>query len=696
MSIVRKIKRAVRGEVNAKTAALEVLRRSGAAMARRRERARLRKYKEQAARLRTPFAGMRPDELLVHFRNRSQPFFLPGFSSQRVSGNSQRLMFPRETDRLISTAEQIISEHAWPIMGLGNQSFGHPIDWHRDPLSGAKWPLDYHADIQPIRGDGSDVRVLWELNRLPHFITLARAYAVTGDERLTTEFLQQLSSWRSQNPYGYGANWNCAMEVALRAINLLGAFEVFRHSALLDQQTLSTLLASFDEHGMFIRQNLEFSYIGTSNHYLSDVVGLVWLGIMLPELAAAETWRGFGLREMLREMDKQVLADGADFEASTGYHRFVLELFLYTFILAQANAIEIEERYWDKLRGMLNYVRAYLRADGRAPLIGDSDSGQVFPVRAREANDQAYVLALGAVLFKNASLIPAGLAIPEEVLWIFGEPGVGEYQELRSIETSASSAGFPEGGIYVLRAGDLYLSFNASDAGIGGRGSHGHNDALSLEVSACGVAFIVDPGTCVYTADLKERHLFRSTVYHSTVEIDGMEQNTTDEELPFVIGNEARPRVLVWETGAEFDRVSAEHYGYRRLPHAVRHRRTVTFKKRERWWLVEDEFLGEGNHDFRLTVHFDMGLDVNIVKDYVVRASETISGARLLVMAEPVHKPELIANFISRNYASKSPSVSACWAFKGSVPCKVRWVILPVCPNEHEEERIQEVQSSVR
>ena len=163
---------------------------------------------------------------------------------------------------------------------------------------------------------------------------------------------------------------------------------------------------------------------------------------MLPELEAAASWREFGLREMLREMDKQVLTDGADFESSTGYHRFVLELFLYTFILCRANEIEIEKRYWDKVSGMLNYVRAYLRPDGRAPLIGDSDSGQVLPIRARDADDHAYVLAVGAILFKDASLLPAGLAMPEEVLWILGEEGADEYQELKSTTTLNTSAGF--------------------------------------------------------------------------------------------------------------------------------------------------------------------------------------------------------------------------------------------------------------
>ena len=113
-----------------------------------------------------------------------------------------------------------------------------------------------------------------------------------------------------------------------------------------------------------------------------------------------------------------------------------------------------------------------------------------------------------------------------------------------------------------MRDGDLYLLFNACGNGLGGRGSHGHNDALSLEVSACGTAFVVDPGTYVYTADFSERHLFRSTAYHSTVEVDGEEQNTTDPAVPFVIGDEAHPRVLKWVTTPEFDMAVAEHDGY--------------------------------------------------------------------------------------------------------------------------------------
>ncbi|HEV7375557.1 MAG TPA: alginate lyase family protein, partial [Pyrinomonadaceae bacterium] len=520
-ALLIKLRRALRGEVDARTLALEAWRRSRAARERRRERASLDRLAETPARLRAEFARLSPTGLLNHFRNRTEPKFLPGCDALSETASLQRHLFPFETAQLLERAARIVDEHCWPVLGYGEMVFGKEVEWLRDPLSGVLWPLAYHADVQLARDDGSDARVLWEINRFTHLVTLGRAFAVTNDERFSMEVFAQLAGWRKQNPLGLGPNWSCAMEVALRAMNLLATFTLIRRSPQLNEETLALLLQMFDQHGAHIRRNLEFSYISTSNHYLSDVTGLLWLGIMLPELEAASEWREFGMRETLREMDKQVLKDGADSEASTGYHRFVLELFLYSSIAARANRIEIEERYWKKLRAMLDYMCAYLRPDGRAPLVGDTDSGQVLPFCKRAADDHAYVLALGAAIFNESRFKQAAGNMPEELLWVMGEEGVNEYESLQETSDGAGSRAFKDAGTYILRDGDLYLLFNASGNGLSGRGSHGHNDALSLEVSACGTSFITDPGTYVYSADLRERQLFRSTAYHSTVEVDG-------------------------------------------------------------------------------------------------------------------------------------------------------------------------------
>ena len=121
---------------------------------------------------------------------------------------------------------------------FGEKCFGDAdIDWHRDPLSGVDWPMDYHGDINLRRNDGSDARVVWELNRLGHLITLGRAYSITKNaetqpsgtvqidgEIFATEFFDQVASWRRQNPVARGVNfwWALAVVSAIctyRAVN---------------------------------------------------------------------------------------------------------------------------------------------------------------------------------------------------------------------------------------------------------------------------------------------------------------------------------------------------------------------------------------------------------------------------------------------------------------------------------------------
>ncbi len=268
--------------------------------------------------------------------------------------------------------------------------------------------------------------------------------------------------------------------------------------------------------------------------------------------------------------------------------------------------------------------------------------------------------------------------MPEEVLWILGEQGVRDYESL-SAAPPAKSQAFPDAGIYILRDNDLYLLFNASGCGLNGRGSHGHNDALSIEVSACGTAFIVDPGSYVYTADLRARHLFRSTAYHSTVQIDDVEQNTTDEKTPFVIGDEAHPQVLKWETNGELDYVIAEHDGYRRLDQPVTHRRSVRFDKRNRFWLIEDDFSGAGKHHLITRFHFNAGLELSAYNKKAAVARDPHNGAQLLIQPLDLDEaPRFEEQFTSRDYGEKEASLAANWVVETEVPRKLRWLLLPL------------------
>src|SRR3989442_14170732 len=98
----------------------------------------------------------------------------------------------------------------------------------------------------------------------------------------------------------------------------------------------------------------------------------------------------------------------------------------------------------------------------------------------------------------------------------------------------------------------------------------------------------------------------------------------------FVIGNEARSRVINWEPSAAADLVVAEHYGYQRLAQPVTHRRTVRFNKADRYWQIEDELIGEGTPEGAFRFHIAPGLTPKIRPDGIVEVGEKISARRLL------------------------------------------------------------------
>src|SRR5689334_9356158 len=189
MSIVRKIKRALRGEVEPSTVAREALRRAKAKRAEAKERASLDSLNSDMPKL-WLLAKDQP-RILEHFKTRAEPHFFAGFTNHSLA-SLQRDLFPSETNSLIENAEKIVELHSWPLLGFGLCDFGKEIKWCRDPLSGFLWPLDYHKDLKLIRNDGSDARVLWELNRLGHLLTLARAYVVSGDEKFSIECFAQV------------------------------------------------------------------------------------------------------------------------------------------------------------------------------------------------------------------------------------------------------------------------------------------------------------------------------------------------------------------------------------------------------------------------------------------------------------------------------------------------------------------------
>src|SRR6266498_1957446 len=58
-----------------------------------------------------------------------------------------RSQFGNKIQEVIEDAE-IICRHEFDLLGSGILYWGHPIDWHLDPVSGYRWPKKFYTEIQ--------------------------------------------------------------------------------------------------------------------------------------------------------------------------------------------------------------------------------------------------------------------------------------------------------------------------------------------------------------------------------------------------------------------------------------------------------------------------------------------------------------------------------------------------------------------
>jgi hypothetical protein len=617
-------------------------------------------------------------DLLAHFHDRVSPNIFQGLRDLQGTGEIYAEYFPGSIEETILSANSAC-EHSFAFFGRKHKYTEREIDWHYDSTIDYRWPQVHYSEISIGQAKaGADIKIPWELARLQHFVTLGQVYSLTNDEHYAVEFSNQVLSFARQNPPEIGIHWLSPMEVALRAISLSLGFQLFRRSQNLDIETLKAVLKLLLSHGLFIEQNLEFSHRITSNHYLSDLVGLLFIGLLFPEFKQSAHWAEFARTELLKEMDKQIYKDGVDWEASIGYHAFVLELYLYSFLLCKENNVEIENRYWIKLKGMFEFVRAYLKPDGTAPIIGDWDDGRVILWHRRPAFDHFYLLSVAAVLFEDERFKLSGQP-SEECLWLFGTHGWETFESLSMSEEEQHSKAFSEGGVYIQREGNLYAIIDCGEIGINGHGSHGHNDLLSLELYYRDHTFLVDGGSYIYTGDPEARNEFRSTAFHNTVMIDGVEINEIYPGQLFVLGNQARPKVNRWESNEEYDLLDAEHNGYLRLSQGVIHRREIRFNKIEGYWLITDHLNGEGEHQFNFFFNFDLGLGLELVEGTRAVATDEEAGVSLAIVPLDANglQAKLVERYVSKGYGQRAKSWGVEYSLRANAPIEKRFLIAP-------------------
>lgn len=316
-----------------------------------------------------------------------------------------------------------------------------PIDWHLDFKSGYRWSeATWHLDVRYAHLPGVDIKVPWELARMQHLPILAWAYSLAikplagfqPPEIYVREFRNQVLDFIATNPPRFGVNWRCTMDVGIRVVNWLVTYDLFKAMSVNFDPDFETIFRrSLYDHSYHILNHLEWGSELRSNHYLSNIAGLLFLAAYLPRTSATDQWLAFSIQELISEVRIQFNPDGSNFEASTSYHRLSAEIFGYCAALCltlppekrdglttyrsnlrrsppllrptdhQEYKVECDhllpDWFWQRLEKAAEFTAHITKPNGEICQIGDNDSGRflkLWPIVEKLEPSQAKAIYL--------------------------------------------------------------------------------------------------------------------------------------------------------------------------------------------------------------------------------------------------------------------------------------------------------------
>ncbi|MHB8481559.1 MAG: alginate lyase family protein [Nitrospiria bacterium] len=501
--------------------------------------------------------------------------------------------------------------------------------WNEAPDTGKIWPASFFGSIPYRIGNPcGDIRVAWEPSRLQHLIGLA-LLSIEGapdEEKQSIELLEtQFLSWVSANPFMKGIHYISMMECGLRIISLCHALDMVRNKLKQPERVWSAFLKLVEEHAGLIEKRLSL-YSSRGNHTIAEAAGLVYAGILFPEMEGALRWKVIGLTLLEEESRREILPDGGGVEQSLGYLLFILDLLGLVVWLLEHSGEKIPSAILGAFFRGKQFINRFGNSPQQLPLMGDYDHGH----------------ALSPFL---------------RISW--NEEGTDP-----DVET------FKESGYSIIRSqtpDSAMLIFDHGPLGMPPSFGHGHADALSVVFKSGGEEILADPGTFSYSQDARWRAYFRSTRAHNTVTVDGQDQ--ASQKTSFIWSEPFHSRLLLSEkTGDRGIRILAGHDGYTRFAEKVEHFRAVCFTPPGHW-LIWDFLTGEGAHT--LDLHWHLGIQLlkrkggRFFLELPREISLEVSGGEVSLFKG---ETDPILGWRSPVYGKKEPATTIQVRYQGKLP----------------------------
>lgn len=259
--------------------------------------------------------------------------------------------------------------------------------------------------------------------------------------------------------------------VSLRIINIIKYISI---NDIQDEKIFNYV----HQESIFLNKNLEYHILG--NHLLENAFAL----LLSSKFFKNKEWHDKATELLLKELDKQILKDGAHFELSPMYHKIIFFRIL--------ELIDWYSRYDDKNEKFLLFckevaskMRSWLERikfkNGDIPLFNDAANGIAYP--------SSVLLHYADQLNINSAKLPLG-----------------------------------DSGYREFKGNKFEIKIDLAQIGASYQPGHAHADALSFIVYYEGNPLFVEQGTSTYQIG-ERRRIERSTAAHNTVNINDEDQS---------------------------------------------------------------------------------------------------------------------------------------------------------------------------
>ena len=623
-----------------------------------------------------------PEDLLSIRRRGGRTFF---FSDSRSLAPEMSRILGQEGERSVCAEARGILEGNLPFFGRLSFACGFPPKWFRNPVTGQSVsPHRSWTEMRFASDDYGDLKFILEPSRFLFVYPLARAYAISGDERFPLAFWSAIEDWAGNSPPMSGPLWICGQESSLRILAWSFALYSFLHSPATTPQRAALLLSMIAAHAWRTMQTVGYARSQRSNHLFSEAVGLWTAGTLYPELTDAAAWQKQGALLLREAVLDQITPEGAYLQDSFNYQRMVLQQLLWTLRLSEIHKIEVDPDIRTRTAAAFEFIHEFVDSkSGRAPNHGSNDGSHVLPLAACDYGDFRPLLRLGSCVLDRPIALQPG-PWDQTALWLCGK--AAKATEREPVYEVTSTPGYhrigAENSWALVRAGRYKRRpFQA--------------DQLHVDLWYHGLNLARDAGTYLYNGEPPWNNGLAGTVVHNTVMVDRQDQMRRAGRFLWLDWAQASGGSFSTspsKTSADSpDCFEGEHNGYRRL--GVKHRRTVQCITEDAWVIVDD-LVGAGEHELRL--HWllpDLPFEVSATSPFcavlsaekvrftwsvfsiAAGSASVIRGGKDLA-GDTLGGDQELLGWESPTYGERCPAISLLYRVQARLPVRIITVIL--------------------